>query len=122
MPGVDSAVPWHYGDPLREQRVLRTGAGVVDRSNRDVLQVTGEDRLDWLHTICSQHLTNLVDGRGLVAGRIVHLDPTGVDTRIRLRWRVNLVRHGLPMSQHGEAETQAGSADRSNQLHESSRQ
>jgi len=62
MPGVDSAVPWHYGDPLREQRVLRTGAGVVDRSNRDVLQVTGEDRLDWLHTICSQHLTNLVDG------------------------------------------------------------
>jgi folate-binding protein YgfZ len=35
---------------------------VVDRSNRDVLQVTGQDRLDWLHTICSQHLTNLVDG------------------------------------------------------------
>ena len=62
MPGVDAAVPWHYGDPFREQRVLRTGAGVVDRSNRDVLQVTGEDRLDWLHTICSQHLTNLVDG------------------------------------------------------------
>jgi folate-binding protein YgfZ len=62
MPGVDAAVPWHYGDPLREQRVLHTGAGVVDRSNRDVLQVTGQDRLDWLHTICSQHLTNLVDG------------------------------------------------------------
>jgi folate-binding protein YgfZ len=62
MPGVDAAVPWHYGDPLREQRVLRTGAGLVDRSNRDVLQVTGQDRLEWLHTICSQHLTNLVDG------------------------------------------------------------
>jgi folate-binding protein YgfZ len=62
MPGVDAAVPWHYGDPLREQRVLRTGAGLVDRSNRDVLQVSGQDRLEWLHTICSQHLTNLVDG------------------------------------------------------------
>jgi tRNA-modifying protein YgfZ len=62
MPGVDAAVPWHYGDPLREQRVLQTGAGLVDRSNRDVLQVGGEDRLGWLHSICSQHLTNLVDG------------------------------------------------------------
>lgn len=62
MPGVDAGVPWHYGDPLREQRVLQTGAGIVDRSNRDVLQVSGEDRLSWLHSICSQHLTDLVDG------------------------------------------------------------
>jgi folate-binding protein YgfZ len=60
--GVDAGVPWHYGDPLREQRVLETGAGVVDRGNRDVLTVTGPDRLDWLHTICSQHLSALHDG------------------------------------------------------------
>lgn len=62
MPGVDGSVPWHYGDPLREQRVLSSRVGVVDRSNRDVLQVGGEDRLGWLHSICSQHLTKLVDG------------------------------------------------------------
>jgi folate-binding protein YgfZ len=55
-------VAWHCGDPLREQRVLDTGAGVVDRSNRDVLQVAGPDRLPWLHTICSQHVENLADG------------------------------------------------------------
>jgi folate-binding protein YgfZ len=61
-PGVDAAVAWHYGDPLREQRALTTAAGVVDRSNRDVLQVTGADRLSWLHTICSQHVENLQDG------------------------------------------------------------
>lgn len=60
--GVDAGVPWHYGDPLREQRVLSTGAGVVDRSNRDVLQVSGPDRLGWLHTISSQHLADLADG------------------------------------------------------------
>ncbi len=60
--GVDAPLPWHYGDPLGEQRVLATTAGVVDRSNRDVLQVTGADRLPWLHSICSQHLSGLVDG------------------------------------------------------------
>jgi hypothetical protein len=61
-PGIDSALTWHYGDPLREQRTLSTSAGVVDRSNRDVLQITGDDRLGWLHTICSQHVADLRDG------------------------------------------------------------
>jgi len=60
--GVDPGVAWHYGDPLREQRLLETGVGVVDRSNRDVLTVTGPDRLPWLHSICSQHLEALADG------------------------------------------------------------
>lgn len=60
--GIDAGVPWHYGDPLREQRTLATSAAVVDRSNRDVLQVTGEDRLSWLHSIISQHVENLGDG------------------------------------------------------------
>ncbi|MCU1656130.1 MAG: folate-binding protein YgfZ [Pseudonocardiales bacterium] len=60
--GLDAGVAWHYGDPLREQRVLATRAGVVDRSNRDVLVVAGEDRLAWLHSICSQHVTDLGDG------------------------------------------------------------
>jgi tRNA-modifying protein YgfZ len=60
--GVDAAVAWHYGDPLGEQRVLNHGAGLVDRSNRGVLTVTGADRLPWLHTICSQHLAQLTDG------------------------------------------------------------
>jgi tRNA-modifying protein YgfZ len=60
--GVDAGVPWHYGDPLGEQRVLATGAGVVDRTNRDVLTVSGEDRLSWLHSIISQHVADLGDG------------------------------------------------------------
>jgi tRNA-modifying protein YgfZ len=60
--GRDAGLPWHFGDPLREQRRLTDGAGVIDRSNRDVLVVPGEDRLGWLHSICSQHLTALSDG------------------------------------------------------------
>src|SRR3954471_7868481 len=60
--GRDAGVPWHFGDPLREQRQLATRAGVVDRRNRDVLVVPGEDRLGWLHSICSQHVSALADG------------------------------------------------------------
>jgi folate-binding protein YgfZ len=60
--GIDSAITWHYGDPLREQRVLATRAAVIDRTNRDVLTVSGADRLGWLHTICSQHVAGLADG------------------------------------------------------------
>lgn len=61
-PGIDAGVAWHFGDPLREQRILATKAGVVDRSNRDVVQVSGDDRLPWLHSICSQHVIDLADG------------------------------------------------------------
>jgi len=54
----------HYGDPLREQRQLAEGAGLVDRSDRDVLVVPGADRLSWLHNLTSQHLEALADGTG----------------------------------------------------------
>jgi hypothetical protein len=47
----DGAVAVHYGDPLREQRLLAEGAGVVDRSDRDVVAVPGADRLTWLHSL-----------------------------------------------------------------------
>jgi hypothetical protein len=61
------SVPQHFGDPLREQRTLAESAGVIDRSDRDVLQVSGVDRLGWLHTICSQHVENLGDGEATEA-------------------------------------------------------
>src|SRR3954463_12111860 len=54
----------HYGDPLREQRLLAEGAGLVDRSDRDVLRIPGTDRLSWLHSITSQYLDRLPDGSG----------------------------------------------------------
>jgi folate-binding protein YgfZ len=63
----DTAVALHYGDPLREQRRLVDSVGWIDRSNRDVLAVPGEDRLSWLHSLTSQHLSALADGRGTEA-------------------------------------------------------
>jgi hypothetical protein len=81
-PGVDADIPWHFGDPLREQRALATSAAVVDRSNRDVLQVSGEDRLTWLHTICSQHVSELADG---AATESLVLSPHG---HVEQHWQV----------------------------------
>ncbi|MEH1102407.1 CAF17-like 4Fe-4S cluster assembly/insertion protein YgfZ [Micromonospora sp. CPCC 205561] len=54
----------HYGDPMREQRTLDTAVGLVDRSHRGVVAVPGEERIGWLHTLTSQHLTQLAAGQG----------------------------------------------------------
>src|SRR5919205_4410550 len=70
----DGTVAAHYGDPLREQRLLAEGAGLVDRSDRDVLTIPGPDRLSWLHSITSQHLDRLGDGTGTEA---LVLSPNG---------------------------------------------
>ncbi|MEU4566534.1 folate-binding protein [Micromonospora sp. NPDC023956] len=61
--GVGS-VAAHYGDPLREQRTLATGVGLVDRSHRGVVAVPGEERAGWLHTLTTQHLADLTAGEG----------------------------------------------------------
>ena len=80
--GRDAGIAWHYGDPLREQRLLATGAGVIDRSNRDVVAVPGADRLGWLHTICSQHLSSLSEGDATEA---LVLSPHG---HVEQHWQV----------------------------------
>src|SRR6201986_1544957 len=70
---ADAGVPAHYGDPMREQRTLATAVGLVDRSNRDVIAVPGDERASWLHTLPSQHLSGLKGGQllGLCPNRHV---------------------------------------------------
>lgn len=60
--GPDAGAVWHYGDPLGEQRAAETDAIVVDRSHRGVLTLTGNDRQTWLHSISTQHVSNLPEG------------------------------------------------------------
>lgn len=60
--GPDAGAVWHYGDPLGEQRAAETGAALVDRSHRGVLTLTGADRQTWLHSISTQHVSELPDG------------------------------------------------------------
>ncbi|OBF49611.1 glycine cleavage system protein T [Mycobacterium sp. 852002-53434_SCH5985345] len=60
--GPDAGAVWHYGDPLGEQRAAETAAVVVDRSHRAVLTLTGSDRQKWLHSISTQHVSDLAEG------------------------------------------------------------
>ncbi|GAA4928137.1 hypothetical protein EV188_10776 [Actinomycetospora succinea] len=75
---LDAAVPAHYGDPFGEQRAMTRRAGVVDRSHRGVLRVTGPERLSWLHLLLSQQVADLAEGAGTEAlvldaqGRVEH--------------------------------------------------
>jgi folate-binding protein YgfZ len=75
----DEGVAAHYGDPVREQRALDGAtepgtAGVVDRSNRGVLRISGKDRLSWLHSLTTQHLDGLAAG---ASAQALVLSPTG---------------------------------------------
>jgi tRNA-modifying protein YgfZ len=70
----DEGVPAHYGDPLREQRATEESAGVVDRSNRGVVRITGPDRLSWLHSLTTQQLDGLAPG---AAAQALVLSPNG---------------------------------------------
>ncbi len=70
----DEGVAAHYGDPMREQRTAEQSAGLVDRSNRGVLRITGQDRLSWLHSLTTQQLEGLAAGPGAQA---LILSPTG---------------------------------------------
>jgi len=58
----DVGVPAHYGDPFGEQRALADSAGLVDRSDRDVLKITGADRLTWLNSLSTQKVDQLPAG------------------------------------------------------------
>jgi folate-binding protein YgfZ len=64
--GRDVGVPAHYGDPVREQRILSTAVGLVDRSHRGVVAIPGEDRLSWLHSLTTQYLLGDVTGTELL--------------------------------------------------------
>ncbi|MDI6103921.1 folate-binding protein [Actinoplanes sp. NEAU-A12] len=70
----DAGVPAHFGDPMREQRLLETGVGLVDRSNRAVIAVPGVERASWLHTLTTQHLSGLSAGEG---SELLVLSPNG---------------------------------------------
>ena len=65
--GPDQGVAWHYGNPMREQREIDAGRGLVDLSHRGVVTVSGPDRLELLHSLTSQHFTALAPGQGTTA-------------------------------------------------------
>ena len=57
--GVDAPVAAHYGSFNAEQRTLESGEGFVDLSHRDVIRISGPERLTWLHSLTTQHFLQL---------------------------------------------------------------
>ncbi len=84
----DAGVAAHYGNPGAEQRALAAGTGMVDRSHRGVVRITGPDRLSWLHSLTTQHLEHLEPGQ---AAEALILSPQGH------------IEHHLTLTDDGEA-------------------
>lgn len=72
--GPDAGLTWHFGNPVTEARALAAGDGVVALGNREVVEVTGPERLTWLHALTTQHLSGLRPGESTTA---LILSPTG---------------------------------------------
>ncbi len=70
----DAGVAAHYGDPYAEQRALAEASGLVDRSHRDVITISGQDRLRWLNDLSTQKLDALPPG---AAEQTLILSPRG---------------------------------------------
>ncbi|MGH3636606.1 MAG: YgfZ/GcvT domain-containing protein, partial [Mycobacterium sp.] len=95
--GPDAGATWHYGDPLGEQRAAENDAVLVDRSHRAVLTLTGADRQAWLHSISTQHVSELpegastqnlsLDGQGRVEDHWIQTELGGVTFLDTEPWR-----------------------------------
>jgi folate-binding protein YgfZ len=77
---VDGAlVPLHYGSPAAEHEAVRERAGLIDRSHRGKVEVTGRDRVPFLQGMLSNDVKALQAGHGCAAafldaqGKIVSL-------------------------------------------------
>ena len=85
--GVDKGAIWHFGEPSKEQRALQAGTAWADLSHLEVIAVSGEDRLKWLHDLTTQFLKDLVVNLWKSA---MILDPQG-----HIEYQFNLVDDGL---------------------------
>ncbi|MEU9890888.1 folate-binding protein [Sphaerisporangium sp. NPDC051011] len=90
----DETVAAHYGEPYAEQRALAAGRAVVDRSDREVIRITGADRLKWLNDLSSQKLDTLAPG---VPAQTLFLDAQG-----RVEHHLTLVDDGTSVWGHVE--------------------
>ena len=72
--GPDKGAIWHFGEPNKEQKALLEGKAWADLSHLAVIEVSGGDRLKWLHDLTTQYLVDF--GVGIWTSALV-LDPQG---------------------------------------------
>ena len=85
--GVDKGAIWHFGEPAKEQRALQAGTAWADLSHLEVIAVSGDDRLKWLHDLTTQFLKDL--DVNLWKSALI-LDPQG-----HIEYQFNLVDDGV---------------------------
>ena len=60
--GPDKGAVWHFGEPVKEQRALESGTAWADLSHHNIIAVSGQDRLKWLHDLTTQFVSDLQPG------------------------------------------------------------
>ncbi len=60
--GPDKGAVWHFGEPVKEQRALEAGTAWADLSHYNIIGVSGVDRLQWLHDLTTQFVSDLEPG------------------------------------------------------------
>lgn len=54
--GIDAQLVWHFGNPVAEARLMESGEGIVGLQNREIVEITGEERQAFLQLITTQHM------------------------------------------------------------------
>jgi tRNA-modifying protein YgfZ len=84
--GPDKGSVWHFGEPVKEQRALEAGTAWADLSHYNIVAVSGADRLQWLHDLTTQFVSDLAPGdwkSGLI-----------LDARGHIEFQFNIVDDG----------------------------
>ena len=84
--GPDKGAVWHFGEPVKEQRALEAGTAWADLSHFNIVAVTGEDRLKWLHDLTTQFVSDLQPG--------VWIPSLILDAQGHVEFQFNLVDDG----------------------------
>src|SRR5882672_8934975 len=56
-----------HAESAAEHAVVRSAVGLVDRTGHGVLEVTGRDRVKFLHAMLSNDIASLAPGQGCAA-------------------------------------------------------
>jgi folate-binding protein YgfZ len=84
--GPDKGAVWHFGEPVKEQRALEAGTAWADLSHFNIVAITGEDRLKWLHDLTTQFVSDLQPG--------VWMPSMILDAKGHVEFQFNLVDDG----------------------------
>ena len=84
--GPDKGAVWHFGEPVKEQRALEAGTAWADLSHHNIVAVSGEDRLKWLHDLTTQFVSDLQPG--------VWMPNMILDAKGHVEFQFNLVDDG----------------------------